>query len=328
MSCYTPIPVTYQEGRIAFLPQHLKIDADLRLPCGRCIGCKLDRCSTWALRCHHESKLYKSNYFLTLTFAVSPISTEVRFFSNFMKRLRKYCKKHNMPSPRYFHATEYGSKKLRPHHHAIMFNLELPDLKLFRWKKNGNHLYTSEIISKLWGHGFHTIGAVTHDSIAYTAAYTIAKDLTVETRTIDGQILMPEQMTCSRNPAIGLAYLKQNLNLVKATIDNGFMYNSKSKKQLIPRAYQKWLAEYFPESLEYIKEQQEFRAYERSLEKTTIPQDEMLTRNLRSTILKMAKHVRELDTANIGITLETLKQFRLSFKDKKQKRKKHETVHN
>lgn len=321
MTCYTPIPVTYQEGTIKFLTKDQKLDADMHLPCSRCIGCKLDRCSTWALRCTHESKLYESNYFITLTFAESPISCDVKYFQDFMKRLRQYCKRNKKPSPRYFHATEYGSKKLRPHHHAIIFNLELTDLELYKWKKNGNHLYTSKILAKIWSHGFITIGAVTHDSIAYTAAYTIAKDSSIMT-SLDGEILNPEQMTCSRGPSIGLAYIKQNLNLVKQTIDTGFMYNQKSKKQLIPRAYQKWLAQYFPESLEQIKINQEFRAYERSL-KDPITEDK-LSRNLRSLKLKMAKHERALDFSITPVTLEGLKQFRLNtFKEID-----HEIIHN
>lgn len=321
MTCYTPIPVVYQQGNITFLTRENKIDANMHLPCSRCIGCKLDRCSCWALRCTHEAKLYKSNYFITLTFEKSPVSCDVKYFQKFMKKLRRWCEKNNKPSPRYFHATEYGSKKLRPHHHAILFNIEFNDLELWKWKKNGNHLYISKTMNELWGHGFTTIGAVTHDSIAYTAAYTIAKDSKILT-TVDGEILNNEQMTCSRAPAIGLGYIKQNLNLVQHAVENAFMYNEKSKKQLIPRAYQKWLKEYFPDSLDQIKMLQEARAYERSLV-NPITEDK-LERNLRSTKLKMKKHKRALDIDLKPITLEQIKQFRLNtFKGIH-----HEIVHN
>ena len=39
------------------------------LPCGRCMGCRLERSRQWALRCFHESKLYEDNCFVTLTFS-------------------------------------------------------------------------------------------------------------------------------------------------------------------------------------------------------------------------------------------------------------------
>ena len=38
------------------------------LPCGRCIGCRIDKAQQWAQRCLHESQLYESNCFLTLTY--------------------------------------------------------------------------------------------------------------------------------------------------------------------------------------------------------------------------------------------------------------------
>ena len=40
----------------------------LKLPCGKCIGCRKSRSTDWAVRCFHESKLHKQNCFLTLTF--------------------------------------------------------------------------------------------------------------------------------------------------------------------------------------------------------------------------------------------------------------------
>lgn len=40
---------------------------DIKLPCGRCHGCRLNRATQWATRCLHESQLHESNCFLTLT---------------------------------------------------------------------------------------------------------------------------------------------------------------------------------------------------------------------------------------------------------------------
>ena len=70
----------------------------------------------------------------------------------FNKRLRK---KQEMSDKwgtdlRYFYCGEYGETTGRPHHHAIHYGLEIPDLK----KKRGNNPYfESETIDKIWGMG-------------------------------------------------------------------------------------------------------------------------------------------------------------------------------
>lgn len=40
----------------------------LKLPCGKCIGCLLERSRQWAVRCIHEASLHNQNCFLTLTY--------------------------------------------------------------------------------------------------------------------------------------------------------------------------------------------------------------------------------------------------------------------
>ena len=63
----------------------------INLPCGQCIGCRLERSRQWAVRCMHEASLHDENSFLT-----SPIRREslrggslhLPDFQNFMKRLR------------------------------------------------------------------------------------------------------------------------------------------------------------------------------------------------------------------------------------------------
>jgi len=329
MACYTPIPAYWerfssekiksqdvwrkwngakkinQEGmykKIKFVPLG---SHNIMVPCSKCIGCKLDRCTQWALRCTHESKLYDSNYFVTLTFKDSPVSCSVRPFQKFMKRLRKWCDHNNKPSPRYFHATEYGSKRLRPHHHAILFNLVLDDLKLFRFKKSGN-LYTSETLSRIWGQGHVAIGAVTHDSIAYVAAYTLMKD-TNKITTLNGEILEPETMTCSRGPSIGLDYFLSTH--IDHAVKTGFCMTDKYTLAPIPRSYMNWLKENCPNTFDDLKLKREARAYERKLLKQEMS-PEMRIRNLRRMEKQQKAYVRGLDKELPAITLESIRQFR------------------
>ena len=46
-----------------------RFDGKLTLPCGNCIGCRLERSRQWAVRCMHEASLYEDNCFLTLTYS-------------------------------------------------------------------------------------------------------------------------------------------------------------------------------------------------------------------------------------------------------------------
>lgn len=41
---------------------------ELKLPCGRCIGCRLDRSKQWAIRLMHEAQLHERTSFITLTY--------------------------------------------------------------------------------------------------------------------------------------------------------------------------------------------------------------------------------------------------------------------
>lgn len=72
-----------------------------------------------------------------------------------MKRLRRYYEHHYNHKPiRFFMCGEYGpTATTRPHYHAIIFNLPIPDLKYLKTNFNGHQLFTSEIMSKIWGKG-------------------------------------------------------------------------------------------------------------------------------------------------------------------------------
>ena len=161
MPCYHPLTAYYARKENESGKRSLVFDASLALadvpiqvPCGRCIGCRLDRSLSWALRCVHEASLYDANCFVTLTFDDSSLppdaSLKVADFQNFMKRLRQRvspCK------VRFFHSGEYGAKFSRPHHHACLFGFDFPDKVLFKKSAKGN-IYTSAMLAELWPFGF------------------------------------------------------------------------------------------------------------------------------------------------------------------------------
>lgn len=225
MPCYRPLegyrakePGPNGKRGITFRRSEGYSDLPTKVPCGQCIGCKLERSRQWALRCKYEAQLHDDNCFITLTFdddhLPSDYSVNVRDFQLFMKRLRK---KFSGQTIRFFHCGEYGDDNLRPHYHAILFGFDFPDKSLFR-VNNGNRLYRSEILENLWPYGFCTIGAVTFESAAYVARYCLKKvtgeqadEQYLRVHPISGKQVkvLPEYATMSRRPGIGTEWLKK-----------------------------------------------------------------------------------------------------------------------
>ncbi len=81
----------------------------LLLPCGQCIGCRLERSRQWAIRCVHEAQLYEENCFITLTYNDENLPTDnsldKQHWVLFMKKFRKKIAPHKI---RFFMCGEYG----------------------------------------------------------------------------------------------------------------------------------------------------------------------------------------------------------------------------
>lgn len=91
------------------------------------------------------------------------------------KRLKQKQKKFLAPyQQKFYMCGEYGDKTARPHYHAIIFGVEFEDKKLYKIE-NGQRLYNSETLSRLWPDGFAVIGNVTFESAAYVARYIMKK---------------------------------------------------------------------------------------------------------------------------------------------------------
>jgi len=191
------------------------VDRPVTLPCGQCIGCRLEHSRQWAIRCVHEAQMHEQNCFITLTYAdehLPPGNTlRLDHWQKFMKRLRK----HHGHRIRFYHCGEYGTHHGRPHYHACLFGHQFADKKLWRQSRE-NPLYRSPSLEKLWPFGFSTIGDVTFQSAAYVARY-IVKKVTGEKAeqhyqwadADTGEIHQqrPEYTTMSRRPGIGKAWL-------------------------------------------------------------------------------------------------------------------------
>lgn len=218
MPCYHPMPaVRMIDGSVKFVSRSKRgVDGSLELPCGQCIGCRLERSRQWAVRCLHEASLHEANCFITLTYADSNLplggTLVYRDFQLFMKRLRKYAGKIT-----FYCGGEYGEEMARPHYHALLFGFDPPDKVYYCKGVDGSKLYSSEILDKLWGLGTVRVGSVTFASAAYIARYCVAKvngDLAkshYEVLTDDGEIIdrLPEFNHMSLKPAIGKRWLEK-----------------------------------------------------------------------------------------------------------------------
>ena len=215
--------------KIVFNPSLGYPDLPVTIACRQCIGCRLEKSRQWATRCSHEASQNIANSFITLTYNDKHLppsgSLNLRHFQLFMKRLRKH---YTPKSIRFFHSGEYGSEKRRPHYHALLFGHNFEDRRLHQERKHGS-LYTSEILSKIWGKGFCSIGEVNYKTAAYCARYSMKKitgekadaHYLREYEHIDpytGVIysctyqVIPEYATMSRRPGIGDAWLEKFLS--------------------------------------------------------------------------------------------------------------------
>lgn len=173
MKCFRPL-TAYQlaDGSISFSQR-----GDFRfltLRCGQCIGCRVERSRQWAVRCLHEASMHSHSQFVTLTYDDDHVphdwSLNHVHFQKFMKRARR-----RFGPFRFFMCGEYGDENYRPHYHACLFGLNLTDLKYWRKSESGSECFRSAALESVWTAGSSEVGAVTFESAAYVARYTLKK---------------------------------------------------------------------------------------------------------------------------------------------------------
>lgn len=202
-------------------------ESPLELPCGRCLGCRLETSRRWALRCMHENKMHKESCFLTLTYnneSLPEFGTLVpRHLQLFHKRLHNRLLDQRGYGIRYYACGEYGDLNKRPHYHSLIFGYDFSDKVLYSKNARDEAIYTSETLNSLWHDGGAPfgdckIGAVTFESAAYVARYCTKKvggkkreNGHYEVYNSDGLIAerVPEFAHMSRRPGIGQLYYEK-----------------------------------------------------------------------------------------------------------------------
>lgn len=233
MSCDHPIKAWYggllDSGKRGLVFKHQAAwpplaHSPLELPCGRCLGCRLEYSRRWAVRLMHENKMHKQSCFLTLTYnndSLPEFGTLVpRHLQLFHKRLHNRLLDQRGDGIRYYGCGEYGDLNQRPHYHSLIFGYDFPDKVFYANNGRDEPIYTSKLLNELWHDGGMPfgdckIGAVTFDSAAYVARYVTKKvggkkreDGHYEVHNADGVVSerQPEFAHMSRRPGIGATY--------------------------------------------------------------------------------------------------------------------------
>lgn len=279
MSCLFPIPMNRDSSGNICPAKHAH--TSFYVPCGQCGECRLSRARSWATRCVHESMQWKESCFITLTYKNTPPGNSLcpEDTRNFIRRFRQAIK-----TPfKYFLVGEYGDNFDRPHYHALIFGY---DFGLSRHKRMDSFsspfaaqkeqklsssltaLHDSDALncpelSRLWGHGFTSVGELTFDSAAYCAQYAMKK--------INGpaaekhyQGRHPEFMRTSQN-AIGKQYALRFANEI--ILNNSVISNGAS--QPVPNYYLKQYEKHNYD-LSRLKQQREEFSQTHTIEKSYI----------------------------------------------------------
>lgn len=186
---------------------HLYLTDPVPIPCGTCVGCRMERAKQWKVRLCHEAENYKDEtWFVTLTYdnAHLPITPDgeltlvKRDLQLFMKRLRKYSGR----KWRFFACGEYGMSENsthRPHYHMILFGKLDDSLRMVE-----PNVYKSSMIDEAWNLGLTDVRKADPGTMAYVAGYVEKKQMDPywESYPVKPFLLM------SRKPGIGASKIK------------------------------------------------------------------------------------------------------------------------
>lgn len=217
------------------------------VPCGKCIGCRLDHAKEWAVRCVLESLDHVDNSFITLTYDEQHVPKHLvkAHLSGFMKRLRAA---HPEKVIRFFGCGERGTETNRPHYHAIIFGYDFKDREFL--KTDGvSAVYRSKELERLWPFGMSSVGDVTLESCSYVARYSQKK----VNKTFPDEFLL-----MSRRPGIGFNWFMEHKGRIYLS-DHVYGSFGHSHSASVPRYFDK-LAEKEEFDLTKIKDERLRRA--------------------------------------------------------------------
>lgn len=245
----------------------------LTIPCGQCLGCRIDYSRQWACRMMLELPYCDSSCFITLTYDDDHLTDE-EISWNWLDRngrLRAVLQQPNLVEHvdydsgeicsyktlnrgrksdltqflrrlrkqfgegiRFYACAEYGEKSKRPHYHAIIFNFDFPDKKLRNVSPDGKFsYYVSDTLADLWPFGYHLIADVSYETCAYVARYVTKKAKGLDADEYRSHGMEPEYSQMSRRPGIGRRWFDEH----GEDAYNTYIINVLGKKYVPPRYF-------------------------------------------------------------------------------------------
>ena len=173
--CDNPVPfsemqsATYQKYK-KYGSVKLYMDS-LQLPCGNCLGCRIDKLTLWTARCNYE-QIKGANAFVTFTYddyhlpyndgSLFP-TLKQEHFHKYMDNIRHKIKSMPILPPycrkdfSYFASGEYGDTFNRPHYHVLFFGLDFMAFK--------------KLFDTTWKNGFIKSLPLTSGGVRYVVDY-------------------------------------------------------------------------------------------------------------------------------------------------------------
>lgn len=244
---------------------------ETELPCGRCMGCRIEKARSLAIRCMHESEMFEFNCCLTLTYDDDHIDEDHSLrpddWKTFIHNLRQtdegfqevICPDDKIRRPiRYIQTGEYGDIDQRPHHHAMLFNYDFIDKQYLYTSDAGQRYYESQRLEELWPHGIAHISEVNSSAANYICRYCTKKIIEeieetkyqrINENTGEIYEVLPEYSTKSNRPGLGRFWLDK---YGKETFDRGYLY-SNGHKAAIPKYYERIMETINPCSVYKVK---------------------------------------------------------------------------
>lgn len=224
------------------------------IPCGKCLQCLTKRSKCWTLRLTTEYIKYKNNCVLTLTYNNDNLPADslinYRDVQLFLKRLRKKLgKEHKI---KFACCSEYGSLRLRPHYHVIIFNWFPEDVNLlypYKVTNKRSKLYKSKVCDDLWNKGFVDVGLVDYHTARYITQYCVKKNIHKDFIAYsEKNKIKREKLTCS--VGTGYEYFIKNCEV----IFNNLYCRLGGLAYPIPKYFKNKCKDMFPELYEIYKD--------------------------------------------------------------------------
>lgn len=232
------------------------------VPCGQCVGCRLDYSRKWATRLMLELPYHQTAYFVTLTYSDEflPIGSQgiptldPNSVTDFMKRLRSNQSRRGVAENiRFYLAGEYGSQSARPHYHLILYDWIPPedDLIFLKYSKSGAPYYRSLSLEKLWPYGFNVVCGVSWQSCAYVARYILKKQKGEGKAIYEQNGIESEFNRMSRNPGIAYQYYEEHASDM---LRDHFVQLQDGLRAPVPRYFDPFFEEQYPEEYKMLSE--------------------------------------------------------------------------